>query len=127
MEAIKDAKEKGYHIVLLSGGIDVMVKPMAAKLGIGEWFATNKAVFNSENELVNIEDGGHEREAKLLLLQEFCLKHGYDISEVIEVADGGNDTELFKVTKGVLLGHNAELEPLAWKQIDSLADLATII
>ncbi len=125
--AIKDAKEKDYHVIMISGGIDAMAKSFAARLGIGEWFSTNKAVFNDEDELVDIETSGDEREAKLLLLKEFCLKNDYEISEVIEVADGGNDTELFKITKGVLLGANKELEPLAWKQIDSLDQLKDLI
>lgn len=126
-QAIDDAKAKGYHVIINSGGMDVMVRSIAARLGIGEWFAANKAVFNDNNELVDIEQCDGEREAKLLLLKEFCLKNDYELSEVIAVADGGNDTEIFKVTKGVLLGHNKELEPLAWKQIDTLADLAHII
>jgi HAD superfamily phosphoserine phosphatase-like hydrolase len=125
--AIAAAKEKGYHVIMLSGAVDAMAKPLAAKAGIGEWFAVNKAVFNENNELVDIEDSGHERDAKLLLLTEYCLKNGYELADVITVADGGNDTELFKVTKGVLLGDNKELQPLAWKQIGNLSELGDIL
>lgn len=125
--AIADAKEKGYRVIMLSGAIDTMAKALAAKAGIGEWYASNKAVFNESDELIDIEQGGDEREAKLLILKEFCLKNGYNLSDVIVVADGGNDTELFKVAKGVLLGSNKELQPLAWKQIDTLAALKEVI
>ncbi len=125
--AVDAAKAKGYHVIIISGGIDVMVRALAARLGIGEWFASNKAVFNENNELVDIEDSGHEREAKLLMLKEFCLKNDYALSEVITVADGGNDTEVFKITKGVLLGNNKELLPLAWKQIQNLSELEALL
>ena len=125
--AVDDAKEKGYQVIVISGAMDVMAKPLAAKLGIGEWFAANKAVFNENDELVDIQDGGHEREAKLLLLKEFCLKNGYELADAITVADGGNDTELFQWTKGVMLGDNKELAPLCWKQINSLSELREII
>ncbi len=125
--AIQDAKDKGYEVIMISGAIDAMAMPLAATLKIGAWLATNKAVFNDSDELIDIEDSGHEREAKLLLLKEFCLKNRYELSDVITVADGGNDTELFQWTKGVVLGDNKELKPLAWKQINSLSELRDII
>jgi len=125
--AVDDAKAKGYHIILLSGALDVMARNIAARLGIGEWFAANKIVFNSQDEMVDIEHSDHERDAKLLLLKEFCLKNDYELAEVIAVGDGGNDSEIFKVTKGVLLGSNKELAPLAWKQIDNLSELNDLL
>ncbi len=125
--AVAAAKEKGYHVIILSGAVDIMAKNLAARVGIGEWFAVNKAVFNENNELIDIETGGDERDAKLLLLKEFCLKNDYELSGVIEVADGGNDTELFKVLKGIQLGENKELAPLAWKQINSLSELSDLL
>ena len=126
-QAIDDAKAKGYHVIILSGGIDVIVATMAHRLGIAEWFTPNKAVFNDSDELINIEESGHERDALVVLLKEFCLKNNYKVSEVITVADGGNDTELFKTTKGVLLGDNKELLSLAWKHIETLSELNSLL
>ncbi|MES2225146.1 MAG: HAD-IB family phosphatase [Patescibacteria group bacterium] len=125
--AIDTAKAKGYQVILLSGSVDVIAKAIAARLGIGEWFSTNKAVWNESHELVDIETMGDERDAKVLLLTEFCLKNDYELSEVIAVADGGNDTEVFKLTKGIVLGNNKELAPLAWKQIESLSELDVLV
>jgi hydroxymethylpyrimidine pyrophosphatase-like HAD family hydrolase len=68
-----------------------------------------------------------ERAAKLELISNFCLQNGFDLSETIAVGDGGNDLEIFKNTKGVLLGDNAELLPVAWKQIHNLSELVDII
>jgi phosphoserine phosphatase len=119
-EIVQTAKEKGYEVVLFSGSIDTIVRVCAAKLHIGTWFTTNKSQFNEDEELIGIETMGDERDAKLLLLKEYCLKNGFDIEDCIAVADGGNDKEIFIHAKGILLGENAELAPLAWKQVDQL-------
>ena len=126
-EVINSAKAKGYHVVILSGAIDVMVQPIAQKLGVEDWFAANKAVFNENNELIDIEDSGHERDAKVFLLKDFCAKNNYELSNVIAVGDGGNDAEIFKVIKGILVGNNKELAPLAWKQINNLSELEVLL
>ena len=125
--AINSAKSKGYHIVLVSGAIDIVVRAMAARLGIGEWFATNKAIFNDDNELIGIESMGDESPAKLELVKVWCLKSGFDMNEVIAVGDGGNEHDLFKETKGILLGNNAELAPIAWKKVESLSEIESLI
>lgn len=126
-EAIDAAKAKDYRVIIISGAVDVMVHPLAVQLGVEEWFAASKAIFNEKHELINVQDSDHESNAKLLLLKDFCTQHQYDISEVIAVADGGNDVEIFKVAKGILFGQNKELAPLAWKQIDNLSELSEII
>jgi len=125
--AVDAAKAKGYHVIMLSGSIDVVARNVAERLAIAEWFTPNKAVFNEHDELIDIEQMGHERDAKILLLQEFCLKNDYELSEVIAVGDGGNDMGIFKVAKGVLLGKNKELASLAWKQIQNLSELEALL
>jgi phosphoserine phosphatase len=125
-EIVSDAKAKGYRIILIAGSIDIMAATLAKKVGIEEWYTTNKAVFNDNNELVGIAETGHERDAKLSLLQEYCLKNDYKLSEVIAVGDGGNDMEIFKAAKGVLIGNNKELTLLAWQHITDLLELNTI-
>jgi HAD superfamily phosphoserine phosphatase-like hydrolase len=125
--AVDSMKEKGYRVILVSGAIDIVTRNVAERLGIGEWFSTNKAVWNGQQELIDIETMGDEREAKLLLLKEFCLKNDYALEEVVAVADGGNDTDIFKVTKGILLGNNKELAALAKENIESLSDLDTLL
>jgi HAD superfamily phosphoserine phosphatase-like hydrolase len=119
------AKEKGYEVILVSGSVDTIVRVCAARLHIGEWFSTNKAVYDGDDrELVDIETMGDERDAKLLLLKEYCLKNGYDIEGSIAVGNGGNEKEIFIQAKGILLGDNKELLPLAWKQVNSLSEVA---
>ncbi|HTH92945.1 MAG TPA: HAD-IB family phosphatase [Candidatus Paceibacterota bacterium] len=126
-KAIEDAKAKGYHIIAIAGAVDVMAQSLATRLGIEELFTANKAVFNENDELITIEDSGHERDAKLSLLKQYCDTNGYTLSEVICVGDGGNDLEIFKNAKGVLLGDNKDLAPIAWKQIHSLSELNDLL
>jgi HAD superfamily phosphoserine phosphatase-like hydrolase len=122
-QAIDAAKAKGYHVVILSGAINTMTEVFAKKLTVDDWYAVNQAVFNDTNELIDITDSGHERDAKLTALKRYCEKHNYVLSEVIAVGDGGNDLEIFKFVKGILLCDNVSLMPLAWKHITTLSEL----
>lgn len=127
IDTIAAAKKKGYRVVVISGAVDVMAERVLARLGIDEYFAASKAIFNDKNELVGLEDMGDERPAKLKLFEELCKENHIDPTEAIMVGDGGNDLGIFKVAKGILLGDNAELAPFAWKQIHTLSELENII
>lgn len=120
---IAEARQKEYEIIIVSGSVDVITEVCAQKLGIKKYFSTNKALFNNDRELTDIESMGDERDAKLLLLKEFCLENGFDIEDVVAVGDGGNDREIFIHAKGIVLGENKELAKLTWKKVDSLKEV----
>lgn len=126
-ELISFAKNKGYQVIIVSGSIDVVTKVIAAKLNVREYFSTNKAIFNKDDEFIEIETMGDERESKLLLLREYCLKNGIDIEDVIAVGDGGNDKEIFVNAKGVLLEENKELNNLAWRKVTDLLEIKDLL
>ena len=126
--AINDAKSKGYTVAIISGALDIVVSTIAEKLGIDTWFAKTTAVFNESGEFVDMETTTEgERDGKLHLVEAYCVANGIDIKEVICVEDGGNGLELFKHAKGILLGGNAELKPFAWKQVENLSEIVSII
>lgn len=125
---INVAKEKGYTVAIISGSVDIIVETVAKKLDIETWFAKTAAVFDDSNNLIDVSTHGDgERDEKFHILQTYCVEHTLDISEVICVEDGGNGLELFKHAKGILLGDNKELAPLAWKQIQSLSEVVDIL
>jgi HAD superfamily phosphoserine phosphatase-like hydrolase len=126
-ELIAIAKEKGYTLVLLSGGVDTIVKGFAGRFGIDNVFTTNELVFDEEGYLQSIVTMGDEAPAKVALLQAFCEKRGVDIKEVLCVGDGGNNVELFKFAKGIQLGNYEELAKVAWKQVGGLKEIETFI
>jgi HAD superfamily phosphoserine phosphatase-like hydrolase len=122
-ELIALAKEKGYTPVLLSGGVDVIVKGFAQRFGIEYVFSANELVFSEDGYLEGIVTMGDEASAKAALLQAFCEKYDVDIKEVFCVGDGGNNIELFKLAKGIQLGAHEELAKVAWKQVEKLEEI----
>lgn len=120
---VQNARDKHYRVILLSGSVDIMVERIAKRLGIDMWLACTQAVF-ADNVLVDIVPMGDERSAKV----ELVKNAGIELSErTISIGDGGNMTELFANTKGILIGNNETLLPLAWQQVDSLTEAAALL
>lgn len=126
-ELVQLAKEKGYVSILLSGSVDSITKQCADILGIEHVYATNELVFNNEGYLENIISMGDEAIAKVGLLEGICEKHGVETKDVICVGDGGNDIEIFKITKGILVGENSVLKEVAWEQVQSLEEVIELL
>lgn len=127
LETITCLKEKGYHVVILSGSVDLIVETIAQKVGAHAWRSTARLVFDDTNSLVDIVASGDEAPAKELLAIEYAKEHGYVLEEAFAVEDGGNGEALFKRVKGILLGENKQLTPLAWKKIATFSELVTIL
>ena len=124
---ISTLKERGYDIVLLSGSVDSVVEQIAKRLDIQEWYATSRLVFDEKNQLVDIIASGDEAPAKEKLAETYCTKKTISMTHTYSVEDGGNGLELFKRTKGILLGDNALLKPFAWKQVATLSEILDIL
>lgn len=53
---------------------------------------------------------------------------GIELTEnTISIGDGGNEKELFELTKGILIGNNQTLLPLAWKQVNTLTEAVDLL
>lgn len=123
IDFVQTAKVKGYVVILVSGSVNVLVEHIAKKLGANDWLACSKAVFEGDT-LIDLVSMGDEGPAKMKLVTEA----GIELSKnTISVGDGGNEKELFEVTKGILLGNNQTLLPLAWKSVDSLTEAIELI
>lgn len=127
LSIIQTVKQRGYRTILISGSVDVIVETIAQKLGFDDWLACTKAVFDDHNMFTNFVSSGDESPAKFDLAKRYCEAHGRDLSQAIVVGDGGNELDLFKITKGILLGNNEKLKPFAWKQIESFLDIPQIL
>jgi len=126
-ETVQYAKDKGYETVLISGSVNTIVEIMAQRLGIAEWRACSTVMYNVESGLIDIVSMGDERLAKLNVLKTYCEKRGYALENTITVGDGGSELEIFKHTKGILIGNNAELAPVAWKQVANLSEIKEML
>jgi len=126
-ETVSALKEKGWHIVLLSGSVDLIVESIAKRLGVDDWRACSQLVFSDEEKLSDIVSSGDESNAKLAIAREYLAKNNIATENAIAIGDGGNDQDLFKNMKGILLGSNEKLKPLAWKQVESLSEIIELI
>ena len=127
ISTITALKEKGYHIVLLSGSVDVVLEALAKKIGITEWLSCSTLEFDEQGKLNNIVSIGDEADAKLALVQKYLENKNISIEDCISIGDGGNEIGLFKKMKGILLGHNEKLAPLAWKQVETLSEIKNLL
>ena len=123
LSTISTLQEKGYTIVLVSGSVDLIVEYMAKRLGIKEWLACSRLVFDEQGVLSDIVSTGDEADSKYGLVMKYLSDHSLTPGDAIAVGDGGNEWELFKAMKGILLGSNEKLMPLAWKQVNHLSEI----
>lgn len=127
LSTIQTLQSKGYTVVLVSGSVDLIVEEMAKRLGIVEWLACSQLAFDEKGTLSDIISTGDEADSKLGLVLNYLSHHNLSPADAVAVGDGGNEWELFKVMKGVLLGANEKLKPLAWKQVENLSEIVTIL
>lgn len=127
LSTISQLQQKGFTIVLVSGSVDLVVDIMAKRLGIREWLACSRLVFDEQEILSEIISTGDEADSKYGLAMKYLSEHSLTTDDAIAVGDGGNEWELFKAMKGILLGSNEKLRPLAWKQVDTLSEIVNLI
>ncbi len=124
---VSDAKTKGWHVVLLSGSVDLIVSTIAKRIGSDDWRACSQLVFDESRTLADIVSSGDESNAKISIAKRYLDEHNLSYENAVAIGDGGNDIELFKKMKGILLGNNEKLKPFAWKQVGSLLEITNII
>lgn len=126
-EAVEYIKEAGYHVALISGSIDVMVNLVANDLGIRYAKANNAFIFDEEDRLSGIHAHGDDTLAKASHLESFCDLLGINIEECACIGDGANDIEMFRRTKHGITFPDSKIKSEAWKVVNSLHDIQTIL
>jgi len=126
-EAVNYVKEKGYHVALISGSLDVLVDLVANDLDIELAEATNELIFDAEGKLVDIISPGDDKYIKLHHLESFARRLGIDIKECACIGDGDNDIEMFRATGKGITFKGSKIESEAWKVIDRLTNLNTVL
>ena len=127
LEMITDLHQKGFHTVLLSGSVDIIVEQIAKKIGVGTWEACSKIIFDENETLIDILSGGDEINKKEALSEKYLQENGFVDAEIYALGDGANDIALFKKYKGILIGENKHIEPIAWKKIHTLQEIKDLI
>ena len=129
VELVQNLQQKGYKIIILSGSFDILVSQVASDLGVADYKASTKLVFNDDNYLQELISEGDEQYAKLKNLESFCKESGVSIDQCVCVGDGANDVELFKATqKGITFNDAPEnVKVTAWKVVATLSDINQIL
>jgi len=126
-EAVSYLKEKGYHVALISGSLDVLVDLVARDLGIELAEATNEFVFDESGKLVDIISPGDDKHIKLHHLESFARRLGLELSQCACIGDGDNDIEMFRATGKGITFKGSKIESEAWKVVESLKSLKSIL
>lgn len=127
ISTVKALQEKGYRVVVLSGSVDLIAETVAKRIGANDWRSTSKLKFDEQGILIDIIASGDEAPAKEKLAEAYVATYEYTLSDSYTIDDGGNGIELFKRMKGILLGNNKTLEPIAWKQVQPLSEIPALL
>ena len=121
-------KEKGYKVIVYSGGLKQVIEPVALMIGADEVYTTAELVFDENGVFHSIIDQSDEMHAKVKAFIALCVRYGIDESEAVVVGDGGNDLEIFRRSKkAIQIGNYEPLKEYAWKQIQSLSEIKELI
>jgi phosphoserine phosphatase len=116
-----------YTVGIISGSPDILVEHIARKLKI-DFFGSNAMIlFDQEDFFQKLVVLDEEPQGKLVHLQAFCRRLGITPQEVACIGDGDNDLELFRATGHGITFSDSPITSEAWKTIDSLADLPSIL
>ncbi len=126
-EIIYYLKSKGYKVALISGAMDVIVDMVADEVEIELRGATNTFIFDDSGRLQDIKVLGDDKTAKVKLLEDMCTELGIGINECVCVGDGDNDIEMFRRTGLGVTFKDSKIESDAWKVIDNLSGLKSIL
>lgn len=124
---VKYCQGKGYEVALISGAMDSLVEDVAKRLNIGLYQAGNYFIYDMDDQLISIDAPENDGQQKAKQLEELCRKLGIDVKEVIVIGDGANDVELFDMTGRGITFIDSIISDKAWKVVDSLDDIKSII
>lgn len=93
VELIKRSRAEGYKQVIVTGALDLLVRPMAEHLGMDDW-AANRLEFvdgKATGRLVPPVFAGPEKAA---FVRRYAATHGYDLNLCRAYADSASDIPL---------------------------------
>ncbi|MHA1908870.1 MAG: HAD family hydrolase [Candidatus Thorarchaeota archaeon] len=110
IQVVQELKNRGIHVAVLSGGIDILAERIVKRVGI-DYLLVNRihhenGIITGEVE-VNVGWGGKAEEIK-----EICSHFDVPLSETAFVGDGKNDIAVFPVV-ALSVAFNPEAEEVA--------------
>ncbi len=124
-KVVKKLKKKGILTIIVSSGIDLLVKRVAKELGVHGWIS-NKLIFNREGFLV---PGGLPYVplgAKRIVLEEIMKATGILREQIALVSDNESDKEAFSAV-GLPIKYGKPSAPGSCVIIEKLDQLLDVI
>lgn len=119
-------KDRGYTLALISGAMDLLVKRIAADLHIDHHRWCSEFVFLPDGSFDHFTYLDNDAPAKKQLFLELCSELSVDPSETICIGDGANESELFKIAKGITFA-GSSLQDTAWRVVPDLHGIRDIL
>ncbi len=126
VEVARWIKRRGLYLALVSSGIDLLVRRVAAELGADAW-AANKLSFDKEGYLV---PGGVPLVGvdKAPVVKRISWELGVDPREAVFVGDSRWDASAMKVVGyGIAVGDDPELAKVARFRVRSVGEVKEVI
>jgi HAD superfamily phosphoserine phosphatase-like hydrolase len=131
IETIKYLQNKKYDLCLITGSFDLYGQIVSEKVGVKEWYANTALIWDKNDNLIDVKTVVDDKQRKLDHFREFCLEHKLDPKECVPIGDSSNDLGLFKLTgNGIVVRTQyeaKELESSAWKIINDLSEIKSIL
>jgi HAD superfamily hydrolase (TIGR01490 family) len=104
-ELILKCRDAGQDVVLVSGALDIHMRPLAAELGATDIIANRLEIKDgyATGKLMRPVVAGPE---KAVLIREHARRHGYDLDDCFAYSDSHSDVPMLSV-----VGHPAAVNP----------------
>lgn len=114
-ETIQKLQDMGYTLAIISGSFNIVVDAVATQLNIQHAYSNTYTVYDENDMLKKIVLTFADNEYKVELVHSVCRRFGLHPKDVLYVADGDNDSDIFIETTGVAIVNEIDVhEP--WKQ-----------
>lgn len=90
VELVSAAKAAGLHVLVVSGGFQIVAQEVTKRLGIHKAFA-HELEFENDRLTGRLPGSVIDSEGKARILRAYCGRHHISPGEVIAIGDGAND------------------------------------
>lgn len=97
-QVVRELGARDFATAIISGAMDVLVESVANDLKIATWRASNRFVFDENDQLIDIVSPRRDDDDKLRQLQELIAERGIALHDCLVIGDGASDVPLFQAT-----------------------------
>jgi phosphoserine phosphatase len=131
VDLIQYLKEKNITVCLITGSMDMYAEKIAQKVKADSFYFNARLDWDEQGNIIDFDYKANQGALKLDQFHDFLKKNKLKASDCAVIGDSENDVLLFLETKnGIAVRTKAEykeLEKIAWKVVDNLAEIKEII